>query len=39
MDATKEKELADAHDVKGYPTLFFYNGGKKQDYSGGTENK
>jgi len=35
VDATENKEVAERHAVKGFPTLFFYNQGTKSDYTGG----
>jgi protein disulfide-isomerase A1 len=39
VDATEQKKLADRFAVKGFPTLFFFNKGVQQEYTGGrTEN-
>lgn len=35
VDATVETELAEMHNVNGYPTLKFYRHGNAIDYSGG----
>lgn len=35
VDATEETELAEKHQVRGYPTLKFYNNGKEIAYNGG----
>ena len=35
MDATEENELAQAHGVRGYPTLKFYKSGNEVEYGGG----
>ena len=35
VDATEETELAEKHQVRGYPTLKFFRDGKAVDYSGG----
>jgi protein disulfide-isomerase A1 len=35
VDATEHKEVAERHDVKGFPTLVFYNQGTKSEYTGG----
>ncbi|XP_076663631.1 protein disulfide isomerase [Andrena cerasifolii] len=37
VDATVEIELAEKHDVRGYPTLKFYRKGSAIDYSGGRQ--
>lgn len=34
IDATEEKELAEAHGVSGYPTLFMYRHGDRYEYKG-----
>ncbi|XBH75263.1 hypothetical protein VPH35_102052 [Triticum aestivum] len=34
VDATEEHDLAQAHDVQGYPTLLFFIDGVPRDYSG-----
>ena len=34
VDATEESELAQEHGVRGYPTIKFFKGGKKVEYSG-----
>jgi len=35
VDATEESELAEEHQIRGYPTLKFYRNGKAMDYGGG----
>lgn len=35
VDATEENELAEKHEIRGYPTIKFYRNGKAIDYSGG----
>lgn len=35
VDATEETELAEKHDVRGYPTLKFFKSGKPMDFKGG----
>lgn len=35
VDATEAKGLADRMQIKGFPTLYFWNQGTKQDYTGG----
>jgi len=35
VDATEEKKLAERFGVQGFPTLFFFKGGEKTDYTGG----
>jgi len=35
VDATEAKGLADRMQIKGFPTLYFWNQGTKMDYSGG----
>lgn len=35
VDATENKAVADRMQIKGFPTLFFYNQGTKMDYNGG----
>ncbi len=34
VDATVEKKLAKDHEVKGYPTIYYYKKGDKEKYSG-----
>ena len=34
VDATEENELAEKHEIRGYPTIKFYRNGKAIDYSG-----
>jgi len=35
VDATENKGLADRMEIKGFPTLYFFNQGAKQEYTGG----
>jgi protein disulfide-isomerase A1 len=35
VDATEQKKLAEKFGVQGFPTLFFFKNGEKQDYTGG----
>eukprot|EP00439_Symbiodinium_sp_Y106_P051534 s513_g6.t2 len=35
VDATEEKDLAKKYDVKGFPTLIWFEEGKQMEYSGG----
>merc|ERR1712151_800894 len=35
VDATENKEVAERHGIKGFPTLVFYANGNKSDYTGG----
>jgi len=35
VDATEQKKIAETHEVRGYPTLKFFKGGKAMDYGGG----
>jgi len=35
VDATEEKELATKYNVKGFPTLVWFEDGKEQEYDGG----
>mmetsp|Transcript_17723 Transcript_17723/g.12652 ORF Transcript_17723/g.12652 Transcript_17723/m.12652 type:complete len:208 (+) Transcript_17723:98-721(+) len=40
VDATENKEQAEAHGIRGFPTLFFYKNGQRMEYNGGrTENE
>ncbi len=34
VDATVEKTLAKDHEVRGYPTLWYYKKGEKEKYGG-----
>jgi len=35
VDATEAKAIAERFEIKGFPTLFFWNNGTKMEYSGG----
>merc|ERR1719310_2369560 len=35
VDATEEKDLAKSYDVKGFPTLIWYEDAQMQEYTGG----
>ena len=35
VDATEESDLAQDHDVRGYPTIKFFKNQKPMEYSGG----
>jgi protein disulfide-isomerase A1 len=35
VDATEEKKLAEKFGIQGFPTLFWFNNGEKQEYTGG----
>jgi len=35
LDATENKAIGDRMEVKGFPTLYFFNQGAKMDYTGG----
>lgn len=37
VDATEESELAEKHNIRGYPTLKFYHKGNMIDYTGGRQ--
>lgn len=35
IDATEQSELAEKHEIRGYPTIKFFRNGKAVEYSGG----
>uniref|UniRef100_A0A7S3CQC5 Protein disulfide-isomerase n=1 Tax=Strombidium rassoulzadegani TaxID=1082188 RepID=A0A7S3CQC5_9SPIT len=35
VDATEQKKLAEKFGIQGFPTLFFFKNGEKQEYTGG----
>lgn len=37
MDCTENRALCDKYEVKGYPTIQFYDDGIRNDYTGGRD--